>query len=371
MLKWLWQFIDPRVLVVGLVVGFGGLSLLGWATSSTNMFSDYLRSHKFISPETMFVPTSRQIIALAEAKLPADKIAVIVGGSSVFRGAGQSANGLWSVALQRDLGERYAVLNLALNGGSPGGQALYATEHLLQQGRKVIYVADVGLLPHIPPSDSDAYTQMFFDAQAEGYLQDHPERDAAVQTAQAKVWEERRLQALTNAVFHADDLWTYVGYKLFFTIWTPVMRDDPFKAREAYPDDEADCVPAKAYSLNLEANTEITKALAGNLFPTQPKTNADEAFAPITRHNSMLVLTPNSPFFLDKLSAEERDQYAANMQTIASAYAADEIETHVIPSVFDASTDYCDRVHLAPAGGVKLAAEVAKLVEAKAVALGY
>lgn len=128
----------PRVFLFGVIFALVSLSIIGnYLSNKDVIFQNYHRSHLTISPETLFFPSAAQLITLAKKSVPEDKIAVIIGGSSVMRGAGQNEINLWSTKLEALLGDKYKVLNLAVNGGRPAGQGLYAAENLLKEGKKL------------------------------------------------------------------------------------------------------------------------------------------------------------------------------------------------------------------------------------------
>lgn len=369
------KYLDARAFLVGLAVSFASLSAAGWLVSSRNMFSDYQRSHQFISVETQFIPSARQLGALVEDTLSPDRIAVIIGGSSVFRGNGQSATALWSGYLQRSLGSQYQVLNLALNGGSPGGQALYFSEMLKAAGRKVIFVSDVSLNATIFPDNGPVYRSLYMDAHERGYFPDFPERNQAVErsfkSSDRMSLVDFKIKSLANKYLNFDDLWTYVAYNGFFTIWTPLLRNDPFSPRSGFVDSEADCPGGSGYTYNVDLDMAILRSLTDpQLSIEHVEETVDYTFSPDIRPNTALVATPNSPFYVDQLTETEHQTYLANFQDLATRLSATGIEPIMVPEIFE-DADYCDRVHYAPSGGEKLATFLAPLIVAKARELGY
>src|SRR4051794_40437780 len=99
---------------VSLVLGLGGLAVAGRTVAYVNQFDDFLRFHAQISPSTYYYPTASQVIALARASLRPDQVLVVIGGSSIMHGNGQGSAEVWTLALQRDLGDGFKVVNLAL-----------------------------------------------------------------------------------------------------------------------------------------------------------------------------------------------------------------------------------------------------------------
>ncbi len=78
--------------------------------------SNFVRFHEYINPNGGFYLTYNQMLAQARLLL-ADKPGkplLIIGGDSVFYGEGQSSEHCWTKYLQQELGDDYAVINLAL-----------------------------------------------------------------------------------------------------------------------------------------------------------------------------------------------------------------------------------------------------------------
>src|SRR5215204_5325324 len=82
------------------VLTFGLLCLAGWLSTTRNQFEHFQRFHLYINPQTLFYPTASQVVMLAKDAIPKDRVGVIVGGSSVVWGAGQSEAELWTRHLQ-------------------------------------------------------------------------------------------------------------------------------------------------------------------------------------------------------------------------------------------------------------------------------
>jgi hypothetical protein len=93
-------------------------SLAGHIVGELNPFPAFRRFHRCIGPETLYYPTASQVRAVARDQLRPDRIAVVVGGSSVFHGAGMTGDGLWTLRLQELLGEQYRVVNLGMRGAA-------------------------------------------------------------------------------------------------------------------------------------------------------------------------------------------------------------------------------------------------------------
>jgi hypothetical protein len=87
------------------------------------------------------------------------------------------------------------------------------------------------------------------------------------------------------------------------------------------------------------------------------------------RRRTLLLAIPESPHYVDRLSAQERAQYRLFFPTVVGrleekGFAALDVEGLT-------SRDYVDRCHLSEEGGEKLARAVAPKVRELARRLGY
>src|SRR5215213_5158263 len=99
---------------VSLMLGLAGLAIAGRMVARVNQFDEFVRFYPRVLPSSYYYPTASQSVEIARAHRRPDQVLVIVGGSSVLYGAGQGSAEVWTLALQRALGERFAVVNLAL-----------------------------------------------------------------------------------------------------------------------------------------------------------------------------------------------------------------------------------------------------------------
>src|SRR3954463_15698565 len=97
--------IVPGPLLLGVAVSFLGCCLAGYYLAHRNVYAPVVRFHPMISPETLHYPSASQVVALARSRLRRDRVAVIVGGSSINHGVGQRLEEVWTRKLQADLGD--------------------------------------------------------------------------------------------------------------------------------------------------------------------------------------------------------------------------------------------------------------------------
>ena len=161
------------------MVGLVCLSVLGRLVSQQPPLENFSRFAPILSPTALFYPTASEVVALARNSASPDEILVIVGGSSVARGDGQSTGNLWSRRLEEQLGPPYRVVNLAMASGAMVEYGAIAAQALRVEGRRVIFVSDVLGLSLSPP-DGGTWKYVFWDAYFKGLLLPDAHRDAVI-----------------------------------------------------------------------------------------------------------------------------------------------------------------------------------------------
>src|SRR5262245_25311365 len=139
------RLLAPLPFFAGLVLALALCCVAGRKAPGVYGFRDFRRFHSAINPEHQYYPTALQVRALARRELPRDKIAVVIGGSSVMEGIGQPVEQLWTRTLQQKLGDEFRVLNLAMPGGAPNEHGQLAAEMLCRDHPRVISVCDCRL----------------------------------------------------------------------------------------------------------------------------------------------------------------------------------------------------------------------------------
>src|SRR5262249_8859757 len=83
----------------------------------------------------------------------------------------------------------------------------------------------------------------FWDAYYKNLLIDDPAREAwlrgytrALDPSHRPAHEELRLGAWLDSFLRFNDLWTFLGYRRFFTVWNFLALDQPFRPRRLLPD---------------------------------------------------------------------------------------------------------------------------------------
>jgi hypothetical protein len=96
-----------------------------------------------------------------------------------------------------------------------------------------------------------------------------------------------------------------------------------------------------------------------------------EAGLPATvRERTLVIVVRPSPYYVERLTAEERLRFGETLRGTASALEDAGYQAIVQGDEFTAN-DFVDSRHLTPSGGAKLADLVAPRVAAMAAQLGY
>jgi hypothetical protein len=365
--------LSSRGFLIGLLAALCAASASGFIATQKNMFRDFIRFDLSISPESLYYPTARQIAALVNERYDVNKIMVLVGGSSVFRGAGQRTTKVWTLSLQNELGPKYTVVNLAMNGGLAPGAASYMTEMLAKTGRRAIFVSDMLQGTYQPDSANPYYRYLFFEAQARGYLIPSEPRSTYLQSVMDDDRRSLQIRAVANRALNFEELWNYLGYCCVFTVYSPLMSR-PWSGRQNALDPEVPPSNFKFQELPKDVDTQmfaITRGYSNGVVDQEEQRRGLRiAFPEAIRRQIIILSTGQAPFYAARLTKEEHrnlDKYytdwehALNEEGIATAF-------------FDrmlSDKDHYDREHLNETGGATLAKLIAPFIQSKAKELGY
>lgn len=382
-------------MLIGLGLGFLGLSIAGRVVTHTDWHPGFVRFHPYITPETLYEPTIGELSAVIRANCRPDQILVVVGGNSILQGVGQPVDKLWSRRLQELLGDRYAVVNLAFRGSSMTDGGAVAAEALRHEFPRQIYLANVTPLGSATPAGSDPYRFMLFDAYYKGQLIDFPARDKGISeySGNPTTYPEiffQILSARVDAALRFRDFWTWWSANLFFTFPTDRSPDirTAYKPRNAFPDTEPDFdnmpFTERFAERFAEAEMAITRGYTG-IYYEKDSSGAwrwvpaqREGFQGLVRNafpdelkpRTLVVLSRNSPYYTRQLTDDERARDELAVQDALAGWRDAGYSSLDYGSDF-ADTDYGDRTHLTASGGRKLAALVATEIEAMSERLGY
>jgi hypothetical protein len=372
--------LSPPAFFLGVAFGFAACCIAGRQAATTLAFRDFQRLHRFLGAETLYYPTALQVRTLARQQLPPEKIAVIVGGSSVFAGIGQSVDQLWTRKLQQELGDDFRVLNLAVAGGAANEYGQLTAEMLHASHPKIIHLCDIPMYHYssYPDGTRDVYRYFFHDARARNLLLPCPERDATLaalepQRRASDNYGELMLQTHANRWLSFNDLWHVIGYEYFFTVWMEVRRGQFWHPRKSRTDTAA---KPERFQVTWQREKEMIED------PVRPYDSADwlkfemgvkQAVPEPLRPRTIAVVTRFDPARIDRCEREApgfRARYDAKMQQVLAHLRS--CNLHAVEGCTTlASADYMDRNHLLASGGAKLAAELAPVIREQARRLGY
>jgi hypothetical protein len=390
------RLVRPWPLLLGALASFLACCAAGAWCSRRPVYQHFERFHQLLSPEALHYPTASQVLALARAELPPDKVAVIVGGNSVLNGAGQRAERLWTKALQAALGDDYRVLNLAVRGAHPAEFGAVVAEALGRERPRVLFVTLTGYGCGGFP-DGQFYQYFYWDAHAKGLLLPHPAREERLRElgprGDPEKFAELRLQARQNAWCYFDDLWNALAYRRLSTVWAPFVWDHPFRPRQRFADPD----PGTALPFEQRYGPAFARAAAAKIHaweqgyhdflayrrpPGRRAREVDPEHCALVRQlracfpegcrPRTLVLVPHeNPYYLGQLAPAEqalsrrlvRDQVRA---IEGAGFAALEVgRDFTVDDCYDGGGHYTEQ------GGARLAAAVAPKIRALARRLGY
>jgi hypothetical protein len=387
------RFIRPNALFFGVACGFLACCLAGRLVAGHNHYPNFTRFHSFINPESLHYPTASECLAVAEDGLAPDQVAVVVGGNSVLFGFGQSADEVWTVALQRRLGDRFRVFNFGLNGSYPSEFGAAVAEALGRRHRRVLCVTDVwaGTASSAGPPGRGKQPYFFWDAYYKGLLEDYSERKpylAEAAVVRDEAYDESRRRGWLDSLTYADDLWTAVSCRGLSTSWCPAVAERFWAPRCSFADPGA-AAPLGRYSdpdyiKRLEGIIPIAnKSLAALHWPDAPPDTPDAdfsgsllvrsfklSFPPSRRAETLVLVNHMNPYIWRRLDPAVREryapEYAATVHALRQAgFAATEVHRDY------EELDFADYDHLASTGAVKLAGEVAPHLQKMARDAGW
>jgi hypothetical protein len=233
---------------------------------------------------------------------------------------------------------------------------------------------------YYPSAEGSAYSYLFWDAYYKGELLDDPIRAARLARIPNRDGSEFNLGRRLNSVFYFNDLWSGIAYRQFSSVWTSWLKERSFRARRRLPDwyNERLARKHKKQSLeDLSAGALAALRQRKSLTPERFARQADgtwvqtaeslrqdaEAIAQLLpsplQRGALVVLTPFNPWYLERLTDDEREWAALTFQNGSALLKS--AGFHVLSGAdhpFEPA-DFGDAVHMTPAGGQRLAHLVA------------
>lgn len=378
--------LPARTFLGGILIGFALCSLAGRWAAEHALFQHFVRFHTAIGPAGGFYPTASELVSQVTGNVPREKILVLVGGASYFRGSGQNADELWTLELQRLLGDKYAVVNFANDGAGIASFAGVAFQALAERYPKIIYVSSGSPVSPDATDGDEPYRYVFWDAYDKGLFTPPAQwsnriRDIARDERRNPGGLEMHLGAWIDSLSYSHDLWNYVGYKYFFTVWTEFARSSPARARIRFEDSpdrdlrrqQQDFRNNPDYNRRVEEDNRGFSTIGSvrgrngewELQPSAWDGVADAARGMLPeelRGKCYIVLVRSNPYFMRTLSADDKKRL--DMIYLLGQRAYESLGYHVVqlpPADFDPD-DFLDGGHFMASGGRKVAKAVANRI---------
>ncbi len=385
----------PLTFFVGIFVAVVAMSWFGRWAAREPFHQEFTRITRWTAPSTHYYPTASELANVVRQKARPGTVLVIVGGNSVFYGLGQPVGQVWTTVLQRELGARYSVVNLAMPGAAPVDGGAVIAEMLRNEFPRQIYLANAWACDSSAPGGSPVYRYIFWNAYYENRLIDDQPRRTSIQRvlAQHAAHEglvELRGRVWLDGLFHFQDGWNYIAYKKFGTVWGHYPLGEIWaKPRETFPDEEADFL-AQPTSRRFTGYYDAEElaiirrrnawAFAADSVNAKLKVNAeawdefgkniDGMFPRALKKRTLIVISRDCPYFIEKLSPEERERNDLACLLTVQKWRENGYESTDYGRDFSIE-DYGDRVHLTTRGGEKLANLIAIKVRDMSDRLGY
>lgn len=371
-----WLALRPFPVLLGTVLGFVACCLAGRWAATQQPYDEFVRFHQGIAPDSHFYPTFSQLLNLARSHVRPDTTLVIVGGNSVMQGVGQTAAGVWTRALQQELGDRFVVLNLAMRGGAPNEFGALVAEKLAAEGVPLLYVTGTVHQSWGTEWDGTQYRYLFWDAWGKGLLPAEPKRDAWLSSGFAARYEhdepmqELRRRGWCDGVTYAADLWNFLAHEAVSTVWTPPTHPKFWQPRAALTDpDPGDRIQFEARHrpasvapsmkiLRRTIDADLSRAVLSGEQDDLLRKNYELLLPDVLRDRTLLVLRFEGAFYRSQLSAADQEKYAAVYDAFARLIESTGLRTQIIGRDWT-DRDYYDLSHLSEQGGRRLAQELA------------
>jgi hypothetical protein len=372
MIKW----IRPTFFFVSFILSFIFCCILGYVVNSTARLNHFVRFFSYISPAVDYYPTSGELLATAKHDVDKNKILVLIGGSSIFRGDGQNSDDLWSSKLQKILGDQYKVLNYASNGAGFASFGGVAYRILKEHYPKIIFVATCSYADDNSIEGNYIYKYLFWDAYYKKLF--HPNITEQQQIDNLKKQEmasqegvEFHLMSYLDSIFYFKNLWNWVTYRFGYTIWSNLTRDDSFKARRKFIDIKYDNLalaneigrkrfPDEVKMISNDAHLQANIDLTTNQYkPTKAKKlyqQYNDLFTPEYRSKILCFFPTYNPRLLSALSVNDQKAYKILIKETASIVKL--LGYNVMHNKNMIPDDYVDLMHYLASGGDKLAKQM-------------
>lgn len=376
----------PYPFFVGVLLALVLCSIVGRRAAMVDVYHDRDRFFLKISPEGSVYPTLENLEAFVRGKAATDRILVLVGGSSIPLGVGQANAHLWTNLLQEDLGSDYCVVNVSFRAALAPSILVPLADALRREYPRAIFVSDMtpykvpGFLSYEKGPYSYPYDYVVWQAWVNGSLSPNPVRDAALfdaigsrDLAIRMHSQEQFIHAVLEKIFASSNLWNEIGYRHFFTVYSPLAPEKAFYApRATVIDDQPPTPPSEGATVR---DWPHEYASLQKLFLNRVHTNADGSISPVVpdaefsaslqklvpdpalRARVLLLVTSRSPAYIARLDTREKVLFQYAVTDSARAYRKAGFDS--IPLGLDYSAeDFSDPSHFSDAAAPRMAKDV-------------
>jgi alginate O-acetyltransferase complex protein AlgI len=371
--------LQPSFLFMGALAGFFLCCVAGKYPQNHNIYRNFLRFHEGINPETAFYPTASQVMAVADSTLPKDKIIVVVGGDSVFLGLRQNVNEVWTIELQKQLGDRFAIFNVGMPDGSPTGIGAVTFEMLAKNHPRIIYAFSQLPMYRVEIDGGITYRYFFWEAYYKGLIDLSPDRRREMEQCRSAEMknpdgQELHIGTFLDSYVNANDLWTWFGYQAIWTVWSDRTALTPFRARKHYRDEhKAPEFPGSNPYLNPQADKPVNNRFK-NMVAFHGSTITGDPIKWIPILDSELSIVPSSfrtqtigclhwlcPWTADAMTPDEIAAQEFCYDSIHQTLMTDGYRVMEYGKNYPGE-EYADGSHLDATGGRHLARQLAPVI---------
>lgn len=391
----------PLTVLLGVLIGFGALCVLGRRAAVTNAHKDFVRFSPYLAPDTKYYPTVNEMMSIVRERIKPGQILVVVGGNSVLYGVGQPRDKLWTKRLQSELGDGYCVVNFAFRGSPATDGGAVAAEALSKEFPHQIYIANAAPGQSANPEGSLVYRFMFWDAWTKGYLdKNDANRNAKMlETHSNPLYQyqngyvELRIRNWLDRWLYFQDFWNDITVSRFNTVWGAYMPGATrfLQPRNDFPDPEPDFIemPLEARYLPTTIDIELANVRGCSQYAFEEKKTPDGkwkiydpvwvqfldqskgSFPTALKKRTLILMSHSSTYYVNKLTPDEIERDGLSYELAVKKWEEAGYSSLEYGKDFHPTQEYGDRTHLTWKGGEKLAVVVAVKVRSMSKELGY
>ena len=323
------------------------------------------------------------LIQYVKGKATSDKKLILVAGSSISLGVGQSNSSLWTDKLQEELGNTYAVVNVSFRSLRFSSLGLILLELFSSQYKTCYVVADTGpgsALKLLSEKEDYPYDYLAWSFLTEPFFPKNEARKSDAFKGLCSHFEAVRLEskeqfirAILEKISNSSNFWNFIGEYYFFTAYSPINPAGLFFAtrRKNIMDNGSppsnDNLRLKQLKTNLDPEMKVLYSIARaenlNERLKEECKNIKNYFPNKNLRKKVLFLVAiRSPYYLDQLSIQDRTAY--NLSISEWVKLLEQSDFHAIAFGKGYShQEYADGAHFSNEGSSSMAKDVAREIK--------